>query len=163
MKLFSNISNSQLFVNTFTLTFIAEWGDRSQLATIVLAGINDVVRNKKLWLDIRVFLCPSIWYLTLTSNWYQLIGIFDIKVTWLGKCFARICLFFILSLTSGWCHPWWVSWPCRLYWRGSFGWGSHCQVLSSFLFFVPPCPLDYFSSCWHHNIWKLFLVCTFYV
>ena len=34
----------QLFVNTFTLTFIAEWGDRSQLATIVLAGINDVVR-----------------------------------------------------------------------------------------------------------------------
>ena len=45
MKLFSNISNSQLFVNTFTLTFIAEWGDRSQLATIVLAGINDVVRN----------------------------------------------------------------------------------------------------------------------
>ena len=60
MKLFSILLNSQLFVNTFTLTFIAEWGDRSQLATIVLAGINDVVRNKKLWLDIRVFLCPSI-------------------------------------------------------------------------------------------------------
>ena len=37
----------QLFVNTFTLTFIAEWGDRSQLATIVLAGINDVVRGVK--------------------------------------------------------------------------------------------------------------------
>merc|ERR1712209_134837 len=33
----------KLFVNTFTLTFIAEWGDRSQLATIVLAGIHDVV------------------------------------------------------------------------------------------------------------------------
>merc|ERR1719339_212405 len=33
----------KLFVNCFTLTFIAEWGDRSQLATIVLAGINDVV------------------------------------------------------------------------------------------------------------------------
>ena len=46
MKLFSILLNSQLFVNTFTLTFIAEWGDRSQLATIVLAGINDVVRNK---------------------------------------------------------------------------------------------------------------------
>ena len=46
MQLFSILFNSQLFVNTFTLTFIAEWGDRSQLATIVLAGINDVVRNK---------------------------------------------------------------------------------------------------------------------
>ena len=45
MQLFSILFNSQLFVNTFTLTFIAEWGDRSQLATIVLAGINDVVRN----------------------------------------------------------------------------------------------------------------------
>jgi len=32
----------KLFMNTFTMTFIAEWGDRSQLATIVLAGINDV-------------------------------------------------------------------------------------------------------------------------
>merc|ERR1711962_1482696 len=32
----------KLFVNTFTMTFIAEWGDRSQLATIVLVGINDV-------------------------------------------------------------------------------------------------------------------------
>ena len=46
LQLFSILFNSQLFVNTFTLTFIAEWGDRSQLATIVLAGINDVVRNK---------------------------------------------------------------------------------------------------------------------
>ena len=46
MQLFSILFNSQLFVHTFTLTFIAEWGDRSQLATIVLAGINDVVRNK---------------------------------------------------------------------------------------------------------------------
>merc|ERR1719186_1398375 len=32
----------KLFVNCFSMTFIAEWGDRSQLATIVLAGINDV-------------------------------------------------------------------------------------------------------------------------
>eukprot|EP00088_Acartia_fossae_P018379 TRINITY_DN20622_c0_g1_i1.p1 TRINITY_DN20622_c0_g1~~TRINITY_DN20622_c0_g1_i1.p1 ORF type:complete len:157 (-),score=31.64 TRINITY_DN20622_c0_g1_i1:91-513(-) len=32
----------KLFINTFTMTFIAEWGDRSQLATIVLVGINDV-------------------------------------------------------------------------------------------------------------------------
>lgn len=32
----------RLFVNCFTMTFLAEWGDRSQLATIVLASINDV-------------------------------------------------------------------------------------------------------------------------
>lgn len=32
----------KVFVNCFTMTFLAEWGDRSQLATIVLASINDV-------------------------------------------------------------------------------------------------------------------------
>lgn len=32
----------KIFTNTFGMTFLAEWGDRSQLATIVLAGINDV-------------------------------------------------------------------------------------------------------------------------
>ena len=32
----------QVFLNCFTMTFIAEWGDRSQLATIVLAGMNNV-------------------------------------------------------------------------------------------------------------------------
>ncbi len=30
------------FMNCFTMTFLAEWGDRSQLATIVMAGVNDV-------------------------------------------------------------------------------------------------------------------------
>lgn len=32
----------KIFINTFGLIFIAEWGDRSQLATIVLASSNDV-------------------------------------------------------------------------------------------------------------------------
>jgi putative Ca2+/H+ antiporter (TMEM165/GDT1 family) len=32
----------KIFINTFGLIFIAEWGDRSQLATIVLASVNDV-------------------------------------------------------------------------------------------------------------------------
>ena len=32
----------RVFTNTFAMTFLAEWGDRSQLATIVMAGINDV-------------------------------------------------------------------------------------------------------------------------
>ena len=32
----------KVFVNTFGLIFLAEWGDRSQLATIVMASVNDV-------------------------------------------------------------------------------------------------------------------------
>ena len=32
----------KLFVKTFGLIFLAEWGDRSQLATIVMASVNDV-------------------------------------------------------------------------------------------------------------------------
>ena len=32
----------KIFVNSFGLIFLAEWGDRSQLATIVLASVNDV-------------------------------------------------------------------------------------------------------------------------
>ena len=32
----------KIFINTFGLIFIAEWGDRSQIATIVLASVNDV-------------------------------------------------------------------------------------------------------------------------
>lgn len=34
---------SQVFVQAFTLTFLAEWGDRSQLTTIILAAREDVV------------------------------------------------------------------------------------------------------------------------
>ncbi|CAJ0643259.1 9107_t:CDS:2 [Entrophospora sp. SA101] len=33
---------SPIFVQTFVLTFLAEWGDRSQIATIVLAAAQDV-------------------------------------------------------------------------------------------------------------------------
>ena len=32
----------KVLIKCFTMTFIAEWGDRSQLATIVLAGLNNV-------------------------------------------------------------------------------------------------------------------------
>jgi putative Ca2+/H+ antiporter (TMEM165/GDT1 family) len=32
----------KLFTNSFAMTFLAEWGDRAQLATSVMAGINDV-------------------------------------------------------------------------------------------------------------------------
>lgn len=36
-------SNLQVFLQAFSLTFIAEWGDRSQIATISLASIDDPV------------------------------------------------------------------------------------------------------------------------
>ncbi len=34
---------SRIFLEAFTLTFLAEWGDRSQLTTIILAAREDVV------------------------------------------------------------------------------------------------------------------------
>ena len=33
---------SRIFIQAFTMTFLAEWGDRSQLATIVLAARENV-------------------------------------------------------------------------------------------------------------------------
>ena len=36
------VKHFKLFLNGFIMTFLAEWGDRSQLATIVLASINDI-------------------------------------------------------------------------------------------------------------------------
>jgi len=36
------ISWLKIFAKTFGLIFLAEWGDRSQLATIVLASVNNV-------------------------------------------------------------------------------------------------------------------------
>ncbi|XP_064637450.1 putative divalent cation/proton antiporter TMEM165 isoform X3 [Lineus longissimus] len=34
---------SRIFLESFTLTFLAEWGDRSQIATIILAAREDVI------------------------------------------------------------------------------------------------------------------------
>ncbi|OTF75390.1 hypothetical protein BLA29_013605 [Euroglyphus maynei] len=33
---------SLVFIETFTMTFLAEWGDRSQIATIILAASDDI-------------------------------------------------------------------------------------------------------------------------
>ena len=33
---------SKIFIQAFTMTFLAEWGDRSQLATIVLAAREEI-------------------------------------------------------------------------------------------------------------------------
>lgn len=34
---------SLVFIETFTMTFLAEWGDRSQIATVVLAARENVI------------------------------------------------------------------------------------------------------------------------
>jgi len=34
---------SLVFIETFTMTFLAEWGDRSQISTIILAAREDVL------------------------------------------------------------------------------------------------------------------------
>lgn len=34
---------SLVFIETFTMTFLAEWGDRSQISTVILAAREDVV------------------------------------------------------------------------------------------------------------------------
>lgn len=39
-SIFSTIS--RIFIQSFTLTFLAEWGDRSQLTTIILGAREDV-------------------------------------------------------------------------------------------------------------------------
>lgn len=33
---------SLVFIETFTMTFLAEWGDRSQISTVILAAREDV-------------------------------------------------------------------------------------------------------------------------
>lgn len=43
---------SRIFLQAFTLTFLAEWGDRSQLTTIILAARE--VKNDYSYMYIRV-------------------------------------------------------------------------------------------------------------
>jgi len=38
MRRFMKVMMSQIFAQSFVLTFLAEWGDRSQISTIILAA-----------------------------------------------------------------------------------------------------------------------------
>lgn len=42
-KLFKTLHFAPLFINVFTMVFVAEWGDRSQISTVILAAREDVV------------------------------------------------------------------------------------------------------------------------
>ena len=55
---------SKIFIQAFTMTFLAEWGDRSQLATIVLAAREEITGvvseiQIQMWNFRRFFLCQS--------------------------------------------------------------------------------------------------------
>jgi len=38
MRRFAKLMMSHIFAQSFVLTFLAEWGDRSQISTIILAA-----------------------------------------------------------------------------------------------------------------------------
>ncbi|CEP01677.1 GDT1 family protein [Plasmodiophora brassicae] len=40
-RMFAAVFKSEAFIQAFTMTFLAEWGDRSQIATIVMAADSD--------------------------------------------------------------------------------------------------------------------------
>lgn len=42
---------SRIFLQCFTMTFLSEWGDRSQVTTIVLAAKEVIIANTKLRLN----------------------------------------------------------------------------------------------------------------
>ena len=55
---------SKIFIQAFTMTFLAEWGDRSQLATIVLAAREEITGvvseiQIQMWNFRRVFFVPK--------------------------------------------------------------------------------------------------------
>lgn len=50
---------SRIFIEAFTMTFVAEWGDRSQLTTIILAARENIGESFGL---LSFF---NLWYLSL--------------------------------------------------------------------------------------------------
>lgn len=57
---------SRIFLQSFTMTFLAEWGDRSQLTTIILGAreVNCVYDCVTIWFtDIKYFRMCMVWLL----------------------------------------------------------------------------------------------------
>jgi len=57
MRRFAKLMMSHIFAQSFVLTFLAEWGDRSQISTIILAARD--VRFDSFWVaeTVLVFAC----------------------------------------------------------------------------------------------------------
>ena len=108
----------KLFTNTFVMTFLAEWGDRSQLATIVMAG-----GFAGSWNFHQMFLryqrrgwslprrCPRPFHLHRPGRWggswmFPCVN-FNLSRLWSPDCQEGLCKS---------CHPCWSSclhWICH--------------------------------------------------
>lgn len=89
---------SRIFIQAFTLTFLAEWGDRSQLTTIILAA-REVCLNSTQWprspsIVYRVFI---VWLLNAHSWWKLVLHPFFsiprilLELQWVGHS-ATVCV-----------------------------------------------------------------------
>lgn len=79
---------SPIFVQAFTLTFLAEWGDRSQLTTIVLAAR-----------EVSAAECPFFF----CSPWAVCSWVKETKYPCV-RCHIHTCYFIVLYLMSQLCR-----------------------------------------------------------
>lgn len=60
---------SRIFLQSFTMTFLAEWGDRSQLTTIILGAREVYIKKIVLLLDFffNIIFLGCLW----SNNWWN--------------------------------------------------------------------------------------------
>jgi len=85
---------SRAFLQSFTLTFLAEWGDRSQIATIILAAR-----------DVRIFFVTMFFYVFFVSHVVTYVTFYLLFSRLINDIFAllravlNIILFYTLFLS----------------------------------------------------------------